>query len=124
MGGCAGVPVPAVHAQRSLHAAACPSLVSAGCSRLAVSMRSVSLVSSCLSEIPRHSHRAMPSSTGMGVGSASDSECWAVSCVPLLNEEKHFVSAQLRNTELGSQVRVASGWVCAGVSQYTQRSCS
>lgn len=44
MGGCTGVPVPALHAQRSFCSAACPSLVSAGCSRLAVSMRSVSMV--------------------------------------------------------------------------------
>ena len=44
MGGCAGVPVPALHAQRSICSAAHPSLVSAGCRRLAVSMRSVSMV--------------------------------------------------------------------------------
>ena len=58
MGGCAGVHVPALHAQRSFHSAACPGLVSAGCSRLAFSMRSVSMVSPCLAEIPQHSHSA------------------------------------------------------------------
>ena len=75
-------------------------------------------------EIPRHSHSASCRlSMGKEVSSACDSECWAVSRLPLLNEEKHFVVAQLRDTALGSQGRVASGWVCAGVSRYTKRSC-